>query len=283
MCSNFGKPFGIFLWSGVKTLLLPTFAITACTFFLGESPVGGGIIRELVYLGWRTILYGGDFWFISAMFVARALYWIVDRISIKKDYIKFLWCVVFFIVGFMLQLNLSVQIYWYLNHALLLMPFIGIGQYFKKKGFPSWLRKTVWIYPLILMIVILLAYNGLLRRDYFYYVPGITFAFVNLNWSMLIPLLLLAIFGSMALISISKDLDKCAFLEYIGRNSLIVYCVQGFLLKHVYNITNFMLTDNNVFLSILCVIITFATVLLLFLLIIYILNIRYFRILIGKW
>ncbi len=164
----------------------------------------------MMCLCYRTLLYRGDFWFLSALFVSRLIYWIIAKLSKENDGLIYLLCIFLFIVGYYMQYKYPTQFFWWLDHALLLIPFIALGQAVRKNGWRFWEKKK-HIYVFVWVLTIILSYMGFLIKDCFYYVPGITQGLLNTNWSMFLPLVLLSVFGSTSFLLMCKKLRKIGF------------------------------------------------------------------------
>ena len=70
-CSNFKKPFLDFFFSSFKTILLP-----GLTFALFDAVISFDVnIQRLYRIAKDFILYGGQYWFLSALFMGRIIYY----------------------------------------------------------------------------------------------------------------------------------------------------------------------------------------------------------------
>lgn len=103
----------------------------------------------------------------------------------------------------------------------------------------------------------------------------------NIEYASCMTFLMLSITGSLFVIWIAKRVKSNFFLEYIGRNSLIIYCLHISVLgcihileKRFTDITNYSgwISLGNLLITIF-VLSCFC----------YLLNLKYFRLLIGKF
>lgn len=227
-CGNFEKTFKKFAISSLKSILLPAIFFT----FMLSGFWNITSSDEIVSFIKRIFLCGGGYWFLSALFIARFIYWVINKCPSK---LIFFICITSFVLGFVLSSLPHEYEYWWFVHALCLLPYLGFGQYLKKHAEIVTSKKYDAYYIVFFFIsfavTVLLSKIGILQKDCFFDVPGVTLGFINLNMSMFIPLVFLSVFGSLLLLSISRRISSSSFLEFLGKNSLIVYCVQGVALS----------------------------------------------------
>ncbi len=273
-CSNFNRPFHNLLISSFKTIVLP--GITLSTLIMMAQ-------RNLTFnaftgLGKDILFFGGRYWFLSALFVAKMLYWMCIRYHQNMRYVL---CVLSFSIGYVLSIYYHGREYWWFVHALLLMPFLEIGYVMKSFKIPS-IRVLSVVFGILLVLTIVFSHFGLLRIDYYYHVPGITQKLLNNNFTMLVPLVLLSVVGSLWLIGVSKVINSNKALEYLGRNSLIIYCIHGAILSKSISLIIFGKNLSIIGFSIRMIIVYLLTI-CASCLIAYILNQKYLKTIIGKF
>ena len=278
-CSNFKKSLTELFTSSFKTIAFPGI-VFSIIFFVLERKYD---VASLCHLIKEICLYGGSYWFLSALFVARILYGIFFR-WVGEHRIYYV-CALLFVLGFILSTLPHKYEFWWFYHAVILMPYMGYGQYLKKKEYNfNDLRIVCPIYLILYTTTIVLAHYGILKIDYYYHCPGITQMFINVNLSMLLSLIVLSIFGSVLTITISRLIYKNKLLEFFGKNSLTIYCVHGFVLSRVFSIVGAVITkETTVITAIILFVAGFIFTMLIVSGIVYIINQKYFRILIGKF
>ena len=286
-CSNFEKSFKSFVFASIKGLIIPAFVFSF--FFSGAYKVSNiTLFKDFI----KSFLYfGGNYWFLSAMFIARLSYWTIKRITHNSVFISIL-CCLSFILGFLLrQLPRDFE-YWWFVHALLMIPYLRLGDCFRhistEKEISRSIPYTVLCYILVLSLTILLTKTGLLKIDSYYYVPGITQRLFNINLSMLLPLVALSTIGSFTILGMSKSISSNSFLEYLGQNSLVVYCIQGYVLNKTLSLSisiSHMVGINyqSFAVSLLLIILSFIASLVVCTIVSWVINLKYIRILIGKF
>lgn len=272
LCSNFNKPLKQIIWNSFKTILLPSYFISLLILLPNFS------LENLFNLLKRIVLYGSEYWFLTVLFISRIIYCILNKYA--KLYVGII-SITFFLFGYTLQLIRPSQYYWWFDHVLLLIPFLYLGHLVKSNN--KIFTLTPKLYIPLLGLTIFGAHYGILRIDYFYHVPAITQALINTNVRMFFPLILLSISGSLMLLYISKKINKNIFLEYVGRNSLIYYCLQGAVMAELFSYFKDALLINNVFYSTLIIIFVLFTTILFVSIVAYILNLKYIKVLIGKF
>ena len=282
-CSDFNKSLDKFIISSLKSILLPAFIfsfIFSGAWDLFKLSNASNFLRNFV-------LFGGNYWFLSALFISRILYWFINRCSATLVTIL---CIVSFIVGYYLSRIPYEYEYWWYVHVLCMLPYLGLGQYLRhynlrfdyKKIFPY----SLLVYVSSLITTVFLTREGLLQKDCFFDVPGVTLGFINLNSNMFFPLLILSITGSLSLIGLCCHINTNIWLEYIGKNSLIIYCVHGIILnKSMALISKWGGADfgHDYLLTLSLLILSFITSVIICIAISWIMNRKYLRYLLGKF
>lgn len=273
-CSNFKKPFAEFIFSSFKTILLP-----GISFAFLDAIISFDVnIRRMYIIGKDFLLFGGRYWFLSALFVGRIIYWFLyNNLSRKKTTIC---CISLFVIGFAIEPHYKYYEIWWFIHAMMLTPYLCMGQYLRLQKRIHFVFAAV-IYVVTLMATTVLSAVGILQVDYYYMVPAIVQWNVNLNYTMIIPLIVLSVSGSIMIIGIAKRIRTNKILEFLGQNSLAIYCMHGLFLREFS-----LIMDGNS----LSVIQYYMFVMAIFLfttifscIIAYIFNRRYLKFLIGKF
>lgn len=274
-CSNFKKSFLEMASSSLRTIILPGISLSILIFIAQLNFTKEAFIN----LGMDILFYGGRYWFLSALFVGRLLYWICSQHA--KEITSIL-CVLSFIIGYALGICYHGVEYWWFVHALLLMPYLGIGQILKRTNVPN-VKMASSLFFLMIALTISFSHYGWLRIDYFYHVPGITQKLLNINLTMFIPLVLLSVSGSLWIISMCRMISRNKLLEYLGKNSLIIYCVHGALLAYFIPKIAHGGDDLGVLEFCIRILIAYLLTLCFSSLIAYILNLKYLKVVIGKF
>ena len=278
-CSNFNKSFSESIITSFKTIAFPGI-IFSILFFLLERRFDVISLQNLIK---EIFVYGGKYWFLPALFVAKLLY--VIFFQCLSEHKIYYYCFLLFILGFILSKMSHKYELWWIYHAVIMIPYLGLGQYLKKKEYCF--DDFYVLCPLFFVLfatTIVLAHYGILRIDYFYHVPGITQMFLNVNITMLFPLITLSTIGSVLIITISKLLSNNSFLEFFGKNSLTIYCVHGYVLGLVFSKLGVVISQESpIFIATICVVMGYIITMLIVSLLVFFINQTYLRILIGKF
>jgi len=266
-CSNFKQPFFQFVCQSFKAIVFP--GITLSLLLL---------IRDINYESFysfakNVLFYGGYYWFLSSLFLARIIVWIVTN-WVDNIRSKIIVNILLFVIGFIFGMFYHGFEPWWFIHALLLTPYISIGMLLKKHEI-NYVKASL-LFTISFIITIVLSHINILNIGYFYHVPAITQMLINLNPSMFISLILLSVTGSLMILGLSKWISANRILEYLGRNSLIIYCVHAFVLTIL--IRHFAVDGE-------CIKIVFIYLLTVLIcsMISFVLNLKYIRFIIGKF
>lgn len=166
--------------------------------------------------------------------------------------------------------NYGVNNIWYFEHALALTMFLFVGRLLK-----LYETKKMYLYGGIVYVVTIIGLQlaGLPH-------PSITACF-NVDIKNTYLFITLAITGSMMILCISQLIAKNGLLEYFGRASLIVYTLHISVLALFLNVGERLLGDFIVTCGWFAVL-QLALTLLLLAGLIWLLNLKYLRILTGR-
>lgn len=267
-CSNFSKD--NFEINQIKSLWLPSVLINylylltqilhkpelCSTVFWGEHIV-------------KTLLYG-DYWFINALILSKLIFHIISKIHANESY-RFLICLALIIIGYIFH-YFEVDNFWSFQQAFMMTIFLWIGHYLKSNE----LKYKIVIYTSYIIFITLTYYCPYVS------IPYLSFT-INTSWLQLPLLYWLSFSGSMLIIQIAKIINKNTILEYIGKASLIIYMSHIIILVHL-QLLYFHFFDINGWLHT----ISFYIILIVITLILgcglfYLLNLKCFRFILGKF
>lgn len=215
-CSSFNKKFLPFLWSNIKTLLIPMYVLGKLGSWsqqlIFDQPFEFGSI--LPFYSW--FMAGGQ-WFIIALFFCKLIYWMLNKYS---QYVQISIISSLYLIGFYCYIFLW-QYPEYLNykHILLMLPFIYIGNLLKQ--YHSQIGKYM---PCMAIVgAILIVTENLVHWIYGISIPVLD-AGINIPY-YLIPLHFLnAICGTALILWISKKLQNHGtWLIRVGSYTLVFY------------------------------------------------------------
>lgn len=266
-CSNFRKSFLLLLFQSFKTIVLPGITIS---LLLNIRHIDHEFLCSLAK---KILLYGGSYWFLSSLFLAKIFYWVVIN-KVDKIRNQIIIGILLFIIGLVTHFVYDGPELWWFIHALCLAPFIGMGILLKKREI-SFIKAGI-IFVTAFVITIVFAHVGILKIDYFYHVPAITLMLININQTMIVSLVLLSITGSLVIFKISKYISSNRILEYLGKNSLIIYCIHVPILSIL--VRKYVTNGGGLIIALL-----FVTTIIICCAISFVLNLKYIRVLIGKF
>lgn len=209
-CSNFDKPFKPFVISRIKTLVLPSITIG----ILIHTFEWGGIVQVVKPI-LRTFVFG-PVWFLSALFVSSIFYYLILRF-VHNQKSRIIVYVVMIMAGLILNIHLpqTVKI-WYLPHALMLTIFLEIGTYLRSVQ-RIFRKRYIWIallcYSVSLLVILGVSDFGKV---------GI-FHKITIDWTTLFLCYVCSVAGSILVFSIANFIRRSFILEYLGKNSLVLY------------------------------------------------------------
>lgn len=233
LVSSFGKrTFFDEVFYNFKILMIPNFSLSV------GIPISSYILRGGDYEVYLNVILDfcktGGFWFLISLFFNKILFGILVR-KFTNSIILLISLVCLFI-GVILSNNNFTNILYYQN-ALILLPYLSIG-YLLRDKINRYLNKY------ILLVAILISYSAVISICFItqYSLPVIS---QNVSIKTIeIPLfLLMATLGSFSCLIVSALIKFNKYMEYIGRETLVIYIFHMyFLIKIIQNIP----TDCNI-------------------------------------
>lgn len=209
-CTNFEKSAKEFFLNNIKTLLIPSIAITITRRFFLYSVYG---IPNQTTLQWFYLE-----WFLITLLLCKIILWLIVR-YLKKDQVFLIGggiSVVMLLVCTFDTLNFSFTQWLYYKNVLAMFAFLFIGWALKNGKYDLKTFQKYGFHMFIFLQILHYSFNV----DY----PIVT-ASVDL-YIREVPLYLLCSFsGSMFILHISKILERysCTLLQDIGKNTLVIY------------------------------------------------------------
>lgn len=227
-----------------------------------EIPTPKQILNQLIYA--RPLdLQVGPIWFLAAMFNVTVIFYIYHKLILSKNdlvltlfSLSFVSLIAFYLpiieskVGFYLPFKLDV--------SLMALVFYVIGYLSKQQVLAD--KKTnrnlmleIFLFFMCIVTIIIIPI----------YINGSTFLSGGLYGNGVFMYILPAMSGTYIVLKISKAISKNRFLEYIGKNSLVIFSVHS-VFTGIYNYYIVNRIDNK-YLSLASSI--FATVVILLIMI----------------
>lgn len=288
--SNFEKPLKDFFISQVKTVFIPWMVFCTLCHLYRMLVYGSDIFY--VINGQKYFFLIEDFWFLQVLFFGKIIYWFLHK-YINSDIIRagVLLCMMF--VGFSIfAMHDNVEeTYHYSNYLhykdlLCMVFFLWFGNYCRRKDVFKYLEGKY-----LLVLLTLYLFGHILR---------FIFRMKGLNELLIAPVVLshggnainplqipaylyYVILGSFSCFGIMKFINSNRFLEYFGKNSLVVYCVHFIFLDISIRLMYMLLPPNSVLSALAFIICTISLTLLGSTVFIYLTKFKPFNYLIGKF
>lgn len=229
--SNFKKPFALFLKQNAQRILLPyvCFGILYAAFnkfFFGHDFFYTTMDGETLFF---LVEY---YWFLSSLFIARMLFWFLDRINNKG--LMILLCLVLLFVGIGISSYYKSNIgtshfhnFFHYRNALMMLFFMGIGAVLKH--YPPQVVNLLVVAGSIIYFAIFVCFQIL---DI--HIPSDGHG-TSLQFEEVPMHLICATAGSFFIMLFSKGVfgRVSAVLQTFGRHSLTVYTVHYLILETI--------------------------------------------------
>jgi fucose 4-O-acetylase-like acetyltransferase len=258
-CTNWEINFREFISKNFKTLIFPALVVLPL-FIFNRTLIINGVSESLGAYVFRYFIDGMP-WFLSALFLAKLFYYIINR-KAQTSVAKLSLAFVAFIIGLVIceseSSSFQIRNIWNFKQALIMLPFLAIGRELKflnsqdvkflGKGLLSYRNLALFSLPyfgIILLWQLLGLRLGFPAVDYF----------VEIHYRTAPFHIIFALSGSALILLISHMLENSKFLNLFGRQSLFVYITHITVVMIVMKITEFII--GNVFDSYLFYIIVF--------------------------
>lgn len=282
--SNFRKPFKSFLCGSFKSLIIPyvTFSVLCKAIdalLWGET----SLWQKTCVLGEQEWFFMEEsYWFLSALFLARILYWLLCK-YIKNENLRGVTAFAIMLTGFCLNHlydGVCVEAAHFNNHlhyrnALCMMIFIWAGEWMKNhEETVKKFLKTVSFAYIILVIGTHLIGKGCAPS----YVHS-----TGIQYHQIPQYVFYATSGSVCIIWVARKINKNRVLEYLGRGSLVVYASHFAYVRIVTKSLSAVLYPSGLVSGMAFYILTFVLVALLSAATVWVFNLRYMKVLVGKF
>ena len=209
-----------FLTKNAKGILLPLIIFSYL----------GGIVYEISYellkgsynagaLEWPFLGISLDYWFVLALFIAKCVYWVINRIS-RKQWIRLIICLGLYVFG-VATLNMGfLPNFACWKWALVMLVYLPVSQWIKEK-IDGW-RLLLVSLPVFLVGYLFYRWQGM---DIPYPNGGMKY----INWATALPSFLLCTAGSYVFLKLCSFIKHARVLEFIGRNTLAIYVMHWWI------------------------------------------------------
>lgn len=260
MFSNFNKPFTQFIWGNFKALIIPAL-VSLVLLNIYKFP---NIDYEMVIRS--AFLYGGGYWFLCSLFLAKIVLWFFVKWK-WNSWIVILLLLIMSFTGKLLDQIGDYSNIWYHRNFLNFTLFLGFGYYFKET-----IQNKVFGIVSTLVFVTAIVFFFTLGIN----IPNVVSVY---NESLIQhPLtILLSITGSVSIIHLCMLIKHNTVMEYLGKNSLIVYIYHMTFLSLAVAAVEGTLCQTSMRNSIVIVFMILASTLVLCSILAAIINTKYFK------
>lgn len=269
MCSNFDKPFRQYLLDNLISLKMPVLFFVGVMGFLCVRPLFG--FSPFSPYWWFVRMFDSGVWFLHALFLSKMIYWAVNRYCISR-FQKSSACLLVYGVGFAAIL-MDIGDFCWLFHALILNLFLMAGSYIRGHK-PSRHLKilSLGIFSAVVILLSVVHHKA----------PYVTQKVSIASWydAILVPVLSLS--GTISFLALCELVNKCPIIEYLGKASLVIYCLHGPELVGILSNIYPELYTANPALTALCFMVRLIVLTTFCAIIYFILNRPFLRLLIGK-
>lgn len=266
-CTGFDKPFKPFLITGIRTILIPAMIIGYGVQLFDYMFMDVSWLWIVKTITKSVLTNASGEWFISSLFLARFAVWGINKL--KNRYLQIAIAAVSFVLGLILMNSFeNIREIWYFKHAMMALLFMQVGKMLK--GYDGPVYKYSLVYIPVIIIYLALGFN----------VPYLT----NRVWIPynLVPLyLILSFLGIFCILKVSKIIDHSIILEYLGRNSLVIF-LSHFAFYRMYIYLSLPYLNMSPSLTVVLIITVYTANVLSCCAIAYLLNTKPLRWILGK-
>ncbi len=235
-CKYYLIPYLVILVLGLlQCILLPTSAHNLKALCYPE------VLEKSFYGGLPNYSYFGSAWFLLAMFWAQLMFWGLIKIGEKsKKYITILiWIVFVLLAVFSKSIFSSIPVFerlpLKLDSAFMATVFIGIGVLLKKTNL---LEKGKW-YLSVALVLAGCFLTWLFGCKWNYYVN-----LADCDYAREYNYIIAAVAGSIMLFGLGQILKKSRLLQFMGRNTLIIFLSHEVIYILIINYVNLWFDKN---------------------------------------
>lgn len=268
-CSNFSHPAKRFFTKLLKQLIIPfvCFQLIIC---ISNTFAEHGFSLRAIYDYWLGV-NGTTLWFLNALIVSKIIVWMCLRIN--KSFIfllSFSFALLLFAI-YLKQKDLGSN-FFYIRQSLAAVFFVAFGHFIKhRQDILKYVRIGALVFPYLLLFMLLLNIP----------IPQVT-AEMQVGLLSAPIFVLVSLCGTCACIEACKIIGKFKPIEYIGRNTLVVYCLHFLVLLPLAGVLYKVLSPSGLLMSIVYVLVLYVSVLFVCVFLIELFNLKPLRWMIGR-
>lgn len=265
-CSNFSKPVLIFIKDIIKQLIIPFlfFELLNCIIFNLDD-----ISIRNMYSYWVEA-NGTHLWFLNALIVSKVILYIIKSFY-SDEWLLFISLLLLFFAVYLKQRDIGSN-FFCIRQCLGSVLFVALGYYVKNKSYMERFELLGWFFPIALLTMKL---SGVT-------IPVFT-ANMDVGFKSLFLFLFVSIAGVIFFSMICMKIAHSKFLEFLGRNTIIIYCVHFLFLQYFVVIFYSLIVPENTYQRILYLVIVYIFELLACVVSIEIFKHKPLKWIVGKW
>lgn len=216
MVVNYNKPFISFLKRNIQTLIVPSISFSIICYSIEN--IKSVFTINFLYGLLDCLLSLGSYWFLISLFFAKIIMYVISKSS---NIIKVLLCASMYVTSSIFTITKPYFNPLYLMQTLSLIPFLYIGEMYKKIPLRKKSKITITALSLV-FIIVQLVFN--------FSLAGTRAKLVNYTFANFVP----SFFYSLCIVlsfTFFCEKAKSTILEYIGKKSLVIYCMNIILIK----------------------------------------------------
>lgn len=218
LCSNFDRKFGSFFWRNFKGIMIPCWFFTFFSLMRLPHINLTGAFHDILVLG-------GGWWFLSALFFAKLLYWAIRK-YIPNKYAQLVTLLALAFLSTVLKQLETFTDYYYHLEVMNLTVYLWVGE-----RFHSYLQCSK---VGIVSVAMFLATTAI-TLYFLPTVPRVTASF-DCTPAQYPVYLLLSLSGSFGFLFICRLIHHNFVWEYFGRGSLLVFVTHFYFVVTMMNL-----------------------------------------------
>lgn len=269
-CSNFSHSAKTFFTKLLKQLIIPfvCFQLIICVI---NTYGGQGFSLRAIFDYWLSV-NGTTLWFLNALIVSKIIVWCCLRVNKSFLFLLVFSLLLLLLAIYLKQRDLGTN-FFYIRQSLAAVFFVAFGHFIKhRQDLFKYVRIGALVFPYLLLLMILLGIP----------IPQVA-ADMHVGLLSIPVFLLVSICGIFSCISFSMLINKSKALEYLGRNTLIIYCLHSSVLLTITDVLYDLMHPVGFLQSIVFVIVLYSIVIVVCVILIEIFKSKMLKWMLGRF
>lgn len=270
-CSNFSTSFRPFFVKLLKQLVIPfiCFQFIICVW---QSIPLHGFSPQGIFKVWIDN-NGTTLWFLNALIVSKIFVWVILHFRRSNLLLLVLSFLVLFLAVFLKQHDLGSN-FFFIRQSLASVFFVALGYVMKgnRTLFDKMTNVCGGIFPYLLLVLLLFRLP----------IPEVT-AVMSVGMLSVPVFLVLSICGTFACVRLCMLINNSVFLEYFGKNTLVIYCLHFIILISLADFYYHVLKPSGIMTSVLYVSVLYISVIAVCFVLVELFKWKPFRWMIGRF